>query len=62
MHFHPGEIAHREHFREQISDVVEVRENAVGVGTGFAAENFVAVNSKPLEKILFLGPGFLDKT
>src|SRR6266508_2986681 len=62
VHFQPGEIAHREHFREQIPDVVEVRENTFGVGISFTAENFVAVNRKRIEKILFLGPGFLDKT
>ena len=62
MHFHPGEIGHGEHFREQRANVVEMRENAVGVGVAFAAENFVAVNAEAVEKILSLGRGFLDKT
>ena len=62
MHFYPGEIGHGEHFREQCADVVEMRENAVGVGIAFTAENFVAVNGKPVEKVPFLGRGFLDKT
>jgi hypothetical protein len=62
VHFQPSEIAHRKHFRQQIGDVVEVRVNAFGVGISFTAENFVAVNSKRVEEILFLGLGFLDKT
>jgi hypothetical protein len=62
MHFYPGEIGHGEHFRKQCANVVEMRENAFGVGVAFAAENFVAVDSKPVEKILFLRLGFLDET
>src|SRR5438874_10501228 len=62
MHFYSGEIGHGEHFREQRADVVEMRENAVGIGVAFTAENFVAVNGKPVEKVLFLARGFLDKT
>ena len=53
VHFHPSEIAHCEHFRQQIADVVEVCENAFGVRISFTAKNFVAVNSKPVEKIIF---------
>src|SRR5438067_7972852 len=62
MHFYSGEIGHGEHFREQRADVVEMRENAVGIGVAFTAENFVAVNGKPVEKVLFLGRGFLNET
>jgi hypothetical protein len=62
MHFYPGEIGHGEHFREQRANVVEVRENAVGVGVAFAAEHFITVDSKLVEKILFLRGSFLDKT
>jgi len=53
MHFHAREIGHGEHFREQRANVVEMRENALGVGITFAAENFVAVNSEPIEEIFF---------
>jgi hypothetical protein len=62
MHFYPSEIGHGEHLREQRADVVEMRENAFGVDVAFAAENFVVVNGKPIEKILFLGRGFLNET
>ena len=62
MHFYPGEIRHGEHFREQCANIVEMRENAFGVSVAFAAENFVAVDGKPVEKILFLGRGFLNET
>jgi hypothetical protein len=62
VHFHPDEIAHSEHFRQQIADVVEVLQNTFSVGIGFAAENFVVVNSKPVKKILFLSSRFFDKT
>ena len=62
MHFYPGQIRHGEHFRKKCANVVEMRENAFGVGVAFAAENFVAVDGKPVEKILFLGCGFLDET
>ena len=62
MHFYPSEIRHSERFREQRADVVEMRENAFGVSVAFAAENFVAVDGKPVEKILSLGGGFLNET
>jgi hypothetical protein len=41
---------------------IEMRENAFGIGVAFAAENFAAVDSKAVEKILFFGRGFLDET
>ena len=62
MHFDPGEIRHGEHFPEQTAHIVEMRENAFGIGVAFAAENFDAVDTKAVEKILFLGRGFLDET
>ena len=62
MNFYAGEIRHGEHFREQRAHIVEMRENAFGIGVAFAAENFVAVDGKAVEKILFLGRGFLDET
>jgi hypothetical protein len=46
MHFYPGEIAHNEQFREQRANIVQMCENAFGVGVTFAAENFVAVNGE----------------
>jgi hypothetical protein len=58
MHFHPGQIGHGEHFREQCANVVEMRENAFGIGVSFTAENFIAINAEAVEKILFLGRGF----
>ena len=61
MHFDPGEIRHGEHFREQRAHIVKMREKAFGVGVTFAAENLVAVDGKRVEKILFLGRGFLDE-
>ena len=53
MQFQPDEIGHRQHLREQHADVVEMRENAFGIGVTFATENFVAVNGESVEKIFF---------
>ena len=50
MHFHPSEIGNREHFREQRADVIEMRQNAFGTFVRFATENFVTVDSEPVEK------------
>ena len=50
MHFHAGQIGHGEHFREQRANIVEMRENPVGGFVRFAAENFVTVDSEPVEK------------
>jgi hypothetical protein len=54
MHFYPGEIGHGEHLCEQRANVVQMCEDAFGVGLTFAAENFVAVNGKLIRKHLFL--------
>src|SRR6202049_580204 len=61
MHFYTGEIRHGKHLREQCANVVEMRENASGAGVAFAAENFVAVNAVPVEKILFLSRSLLGE-
>jgi hypothetical protein len=62
MHFDPSEIRHGEHFGEQRAHIVEMRENAFGIGVAFATENFVDVDGEAVEKILLLGRGFLDET
>jgi hypothetical protein len=62
MHFDPDEIGHGEHFGERCANVVEMHENAFGVGLSFAAEDFVAVDGEAVEKILFLGRSLLDET
>ena len=62
MDFYSGEIGHGEHFREQRANVVEMREDTFGSFVRFAAENFVAVDVKPVEKIIFFGRSFLDET
>ena len=54
MNFQPREIGHGEHLREQRANVLEVRENALGTVVTFAAQNFVAVASEPVKKILLL--------
>src|SRR5437867_13002614 len=36
-------------------------ENALGICVAFTAENFVAADGEPIEKILLLGRGFLDE-
>ena len=50
MQFYSGEIGHCEHFRQQRADVIEVRQNAFGTFVRFATENFVTVDSEPVEK------------
>jgi hypothetical protein len=61
MHFHAGEIGHLEHLREQRTDIIEMREQALGTFVRFPAKHFLAVRSEPVEKIFFLGCGFLDE-
>jgi len=61
MYLHAGEIRQGEHFREQRAHIVEMRENAFGIGVAFAAENFVTVDGKAVEKIFLLRRGFLDE-
>jgi len=61
MNFEPDEIGHGEQFRERCADVVEMRERAFGVGVTFATKNFVAVDGKLVEEILFLSRRFLDE-
>ena len=61
MNLESDQIDHGEQLRERSANVIEMRENAVGVFVSFAAEKFVAVNSERVEKILFLGRSFLNK-
>jgi hypothetical protein len=44
------------------TDVVEMRENAFGAFVGFTAEDFIAVNTEAVEKIVFLLRSFLHET
>ncbi len=46
---------------EQYAYVVEMRENALGAFVGFTAEDFIAVNTEAVEKIVFLGRSFLHE-
>lgn len=62
MYFDSREIGHRQQFREQRADVLEMRENALGALVRFATEDFVAVDAEFVKKILFLGRSFLDKS
>ena len=41
---------------------IEMRENALGAFVGFTAEDFIAVNTEAVEKIVFLGRSFLHET
>lgn len=36
-------------------------EKALGASVRFTTENFVAVDSEAVEKVIFLGGGFLDE-
>jgi len=62
MNFESDQIDHGEQLRERSANVIEMREHALGVFVSFAAEKIVAVNSERVEKILFFGRRFLDKT
>jgi len=42
VHFHSCEIGDLDHFREQRTDVLDVREQALGAFVRFAAGNFFA--------------------
>ena len=44
VHFYSGEIGHGEQLREQHANVVQMCQDAFGIGVSFAAKNFVAVN------------------
>jgi hypothetical protein len=57
--FYAREISYFEHFREERANAFEMGENAVGAFVPFATENFVAVNSESVEKILFFSRRFL---
>ena len=59
MHFHPGEISHFEHFREQRTNIIQMRENAVGAFVRFPAQNFIAADSESIEKTIFFSGSFL---
>ena len=61
MQFYPGEIRHREHFREQRTDVFQMSENALGAFVSFTAANFVAIDAEAVEKIVFFGRSLLDE-
>ncbi len=59
MHFHPGEISHFEHFREQRTNIIQMRDNAVGAFVRFPAQNFIAADSESIEKTIFFSGSFL---
>jgi len=61
VHFYPGEIGHGQHFREQRADVLNMREQTLGVLVCFPAKHFLAVGSEPVEKILFFSRSFVDE-
>jgi hypothetical protein len=51
MQFNARQIGHFEHFREKRADMVEMSKYAFGAVVTFAAENFIAVDTEPVEKI-----------
>ena len=61
MHFDTGEIGHGEHLLQQRADIVEMRKNPLGILVTFAAENFISVDGKSIEKIPLLARTFLDE-
>ena len=62
VQFHSDQVSYLEPFGEQLANVGQMGENARGIGITFAAENFVAVDREPIEKILLLGRGFIDES
>ena len=62
MQFNARQIGHFEHFREKRAHMVEMRKNAFGAVATFAAENFIAVDTEPVEKILLFIHSFLDES
>ena len=61
MHFEPDQVDHSQQLREQSANVVEMRQNAFGIGVTFTTKHFIAVDGKLIEKILFLGLSLLDE-
>jgi len=53
MHFQPDQVGDLERFCEHRAHAVEVREERLGIGVTFPAENLIAVDSEPIKKILF---------
>ena len=61
MKFQANQISHLESFGQHCTDVIEMRQNAIGIGVSFATENFIAVDAEAIEEILRLSLGLLDK-
>jgi hypothetical protein len=61
VHFHPGQVGHLERCREERANVFQMSENAIGIGIALAAENFVAIDGEPIEKILLFARRFLNE-
>ena len=61
VHFDADKLRHFEHLRQRRADVLQMSEKALRAFVRFTAEDFVAVNSEAVEKILFLHCRFLDE-
>ena len=61
VQFHSHQVSDLERFGEQRPNVVQMGENTLSVGVGFAAEDFIAADREPVEKILLLTLRLLDE-
>src|SRR5205809_1620696 len=62
VQFQPDQIANLHCLGQHRANVIQMREDALGIGIAFPAENFIAVDRESVEKILLLGSGFLDES
>ena len=61
VQFQSDQVGDLECFSEQRTDVVQMSKNAFGISVAFAAENFIALDSEPVEEILLLALSFLNE-
>lgn len=61
MQLQTDQIGHLECFGEHCSNIIEMRQDAVGTGITFPAEDFIPVHRESIEKIFLLGRSFLNE-
>src|SRR6266542_528576 len=61
VHFDADKLRHFEHLRQRRADVLQMCEKALRAFVRFTAEDFVAVNTEAVEKVVFLLCSFLDE-
>lgn len=61
VHFYTNEIGNLEQLRQRCSDIRQMSEETLGASVRFATENFVAIDSEAVERVIFLSRGSLQE-